>query len=150
MVCPHFCPSTLVLISYSAPWSIRWNGCSSCQGPCLYNAQPDSYFPSSYAENRGYMPYWCLLYPGDELSIFPSLDFAFFLKVNNNSTTSKALSRLPENHYRFCIHSNIIDSLSVLRYSLPLSDILPLKNNQDFVCNTTSKSGNTGNAEYRD
>ena len=63
MVCPHFCPSTLVLISYSAPWSIQWNGCSGCWGLCLYNTQPDSYFPSSYAENRGYMLCWCLLWP---------------------------------------------------------------------------------------
>ena len=86
----------------------------------------------------------------DELSIFPSPDFAFHLQVNNNSTTSEALSRLPENHYRFCIHSNIIGSLSTLCYSLLLSDILPFKNNQDFICNTTSKSGNIGNAEYRD
>ena len=59
----------------------------------------------------------------DELSIFLSLDFAFYLKVNNNSTSSKALSWLSENHYQFHIHSNIIGSLSALCYSLPLSDI---------------------------
>ena len=63
MVCPHFCLSTVVLISYSAPWSIQWNGCSSCQGLCLYNAQPDLYFPSSYTENRGYTLCWCSLWP---------------------------------------------------------------------------------------
>ena len=64
--------------------------------------------------------------------------------------TFEALSQLLENHYQFCIYSDIIGSPSMLRYSLPLSIILPCKNDQDFVCSTTSKSGNTGNAEYRD
>ena len=62
-------------------------------------------------------------FPSDELSIFLSLDFAFHLKENNNSTTSEALPQLPENHYQFRIHSNIISSLSALHYSFPLSDI---------------------------
>ena len=46
--------------------------------------------------------------------------------------TSKALSQLPENHYQFCIHSDIIGSLSVLHYSLLLSNILPFKKQPIF------------------
>ena len=85
----------------------------------------------------------------DELSVFLSLDFAFHLKENNNSMTSEALPRLPENRYQFRINSNIISSLSMPCYSFPLSDISAIqKNDQDFVHNTTSKSGNIGNAEY--
>ena len=56
MVCPYFYPSTLVLISCSTPWSIWWKGCSSCQEFCLHNAQPDSYFPSTYAKFWGQTP----------------------------------------------------------------------------------------------
>jgi hypothetical protein len=46
MVCRHFYPFTLVLIFYSSPWSIQWNGCGSRREVRLYNAQPDPYFPS--------------------------------------------------------------------------------------------------------
>ena len=66
----------------------------------------------------------------NELSIFLSLDFAFFLK--NNSITSEALSRLPENYYQFHIHSDIIGSPSVLCYFLPLSVIPPFKKQPRF------------------
>ena len=64
MVCPHFYPSTLVLISYSTPWSIRWKGCSSYRGLRLYDAQSDSYFPSTYAKFRGQTPCRHSLWPG--------------------------------------------------------------------------------------
>ena len=46
MVCPCFYSSTHVLISYSTLWSIRWKGGSSYKGLHLYNAKPDSNFPS--------------------------------------------------------------------------------------------------------
>ena len=74
--------------------------------------------------------------------------FCIFFEVNNNLMTSKALSRLPENYYQFCIYSDIIGPPSALHYSLPHSVILPFKNDQDSIWSTTSKSRNTGNAEY--
>ena len=73
MVCPYFYSSTLVLISYSIPWSIRWKGCSSYWGFCLYNAQPDSHFPSTYAKIGGQTPCRYALRSGRRITLATTL-----------------------------------------------------------------------------
>src|SRR5882762_891737 len=74
MVCPYFYSPTHVLIFYSTIWSIRWKGGSSYREVRLYDAKPDSNFPSFYAKHRCQTPCRRSLWPGRPNTLATTLD----------------------------------------------------------------------------
>ena len=100
-----FLPSSLVLLSYSTSWSIRWKNCSCCRDfVCTSPTRP--VFPFN-ASSRAWTPCWHSLWPfGSNLVSFMLLPF-FRLFTNiarstlrHQSAPYRLLSVVHNNDYK--------------------------------------------------